>query len=90
MNSSPHHSDQDLATAAVFMSGNSQAVRLPKAFQFKSKRVTIERRGAEIVLREYTQAPRTMKEWLDLLPVIDDAPLDMDVDDGPEEPVPVW
>jgi antitoxin VapB len=39
-------------TAAVFMSGNSQAVRLPKEFQLKSKRVTIERRGDEIVLRE--------------------------------------
>ncbi len=40
------------ATAAVFMSGNSQAVRLPKAFQLHSKRVHIERRGDEIVLRE--------------------------------------
>lgn len=39
-------------TAAVFMSGNSQAVRLPKEFQLSSKRVTIERRGDEIVLRE--------------------------------------
>lgn len=39
-------------TAAVFMSGNSQAVRLPKEFQLTSKRVTIERRGDEIVLRE--------------------------------------
>jgi antitoxin VapB len=40
------------ATAAVFMSGNSQAVRLPKEFQLNCKRVTIERRGDEIVLRE--------------------------------------
>jgi len=32
------------ATAAVFMSGNSLAVRLPKALQLKSRRVTIERR----------------------------------------------
>ena len=39
-------------TAAVFMSGNSQAVRLPKEFQFQSKRVQIERRGHEVVLRE--------------------------------------
>jgi len=39
-------------TAAVFMSGNSQAVRLPKEFQLHSKRVTIERRGDEIILRE--------------------------------------
>ena len=40
------------ATAAVFMSGNSQAVRLPKEFQLRSKRVSITRRGDEIVLRE--------------------------------------
>jgi|JI8StandDraft_1071087.scaffolds.fasta_scaffold248917_2 antitoxin VapB len=39
-------------TAAVFMSGNSQAVRLPKEFQLRSKRVSITRRGDEIVLRE--------------------------------------
>lgn len=39
-------------TAAVFMSGNSQAVRLPKQFQLRSNRVTITRRGDEIILRE--------------------------------------
>lgn len=39
-------------TARVFQSGNSQAVRLPKAFAFKSPVVFIERRGDEIVLRE--------------------------------------
>ena len=50
-------------TAAVFMSGNSQAVRLPKEFQLKSKRVTIERRGDEIVLRE---APPAMKDRPDI------------------------
>ncbi len=41
-----------MATAKVFRSGNSQAVRLPKAFQIKSKEVEIFRRGDEIVLRE--------------------------------------
>ncbi len=39
-------------TTTVFTSGNSQAVRLPKEFRFDSKQVFIERRGAEIVLRE--------------------------------------
>jgi len=51
-------------TAAVFMSGNSQAVRLPKAFQLKSKRVTIERRGDEIVLREKFPTVRDILENL--------------------------
>ena len=43
---------QTMHTARVFQSGNSQAVRLPKAFAFKSPVVYIERRGDEIVLRE--------------------------------------
>ncbi len=41
-----------MGTARVFRSGNSQAVRLPKQFRFKSKEVEIFRRGEEIVLRE--------------------------------------
>ncbi len=41
-----------MAVARVFKSGNSQAVRLPKAFRVKSKEVEIFRRGDEIVLRE--------------------------------------
>lgn len=41
-----------MATARVFRSGNSQAVRLPKEFRFKSKEVEIIRRGNEIILRE--------------------------------------
>jgi antitoxin VapB len=41
-----------MATARVFRSGNSQAVRLPKKFRLKSKEVEIVRRGDEIVLRE--------------------------------------
>lgn len=43
------------ATATVFMSGNSQAVRLPKAFRFDSKVVEIERRGDEVILRAKRQ-----------------------------------
>jgi antitoxin VapB len=41
-----------MATARVFKSGNSQAVRLPKEFRFRSKEVEIFRRGDEVVLRE--------------------------------------
>ena len=41
-----------MATARVFKSGNSQAVRLPKQFRVKSKEVEIYRRGDEIVLKE--------------------------------------
>lgn len=41
-----------MATAKVFKSGNSQAVRLPKKFRVKAKELEISRRGDEIVLRE--------------------------------------
>jgi antitoxin VapB len=41
-----------METARVFRSGNSQAVRLPKQYRFKSSQVEIFRRGKEIVLRE--------------------------------------
>ena len=41
-----------MATARVFKSGNSQAVRLPKKFRVNSKELEISRRGDEIVLRE--------------------------------------
>jgi antitoxin VapB len=53
-----------MATARVFRSGNTQAVRLPKQFRFKSKEVEIFRRGNEIVLREPEGA---MERAFDLL-----------------------
>lgn len=53
-----------MATAKVFRSGNSQALRLPKQFRFKSKEVEIFRRGEEIVLREPNG---TMTRAFDLL-----------------------
>ena len=40
-----------MATAKVFRSGNSQAVRIPREFQFDTDEVDIERRGDEIILR---------------------------------------
>lgn len=43
-------------TAKVFKSGNSQAVRLPKAFRFQSSEVEIFRRGDDVVLREKSQS----------------------------------
>jgi antitoxin VapB len=41
-----------MATAKVFKSGNSQAVRLPKEFRFEGEEVDIFRRGDEVVMRE--------------------------------------
>ena len=44
--------ETDMATARVFRSGNSQAVRLPKEYRLQGPEVEIFRRGDEIVLRE--------------------------------------
>ena len=44
-----------MATTKVFKSGNSQAVRIPSPFRFRSKEVEILRRGNEVVLRERAQ-----------------------------------
>lgn len=41
-----------MATARIFRSGTSQAVRLPKEFRFRGEEVEIFRRGDEVVLRE--------------------------------------
>lgn len=53
-----------IKTAAVFKSGNSQAVRLPRDFQFDVREVEILRRGDEIVLR---RIPGNLSGAFDLL-----------------------
>ena len=50
--------------AKVFMSGRSQAVRLPKAFRFDTKEVTIERVGDAVVLRPKGAHPAAWSELL--------------------------
>jgi len=57
-----------MATARVFKSGNSQAVRLPKKFRVKSKELEISRRGDEIVLREKGKGMERVLEILASLP----------------------
>jgi antitoxin VapB len=57
-----------MATARVFRSGNSQAVRLPKQFQVDSREVEIFRRGDEIVLRAKTKGLARAFEILASLP----------------------
>jgi antitoxin VapB len=53
-----------MATARVFKSGNSQAVRLPKQFRLDASQVEIFRRGDEIVLKP---KPRGMATAFELL-----------------------
>ncbi|HXH37693.1 MAG TPA: type II toxin-antitoxin system VapB family antitoxin [Thermoanaerobaculia bacterium] len=52
-----------MATAKVFWSGRSQAVRLPKQFRMEAREVRIKRRGTWIVLEP---VPDTWS-WLDAI-----------------------
>jgi antitoxin VapB len=52
-----------MTVAKIFKCGNSQALRLPKAFQFRSKEVEIFRRGNDIIIREQ---PRNLKQVFEL------------------------
>jgi antitoxin VapB len=75
--------ERKMATARVFRSGNSQAVRLPKEFRLKSKEVEIFRRGDEIVLREKGKGLARAFEILANLP--DDFLADGRRDSPPQE-----
>jgi antitoxin VapB len=44
----PHTIEKE---TTVFMSGNSQAVRIPKEFQLKTKQVRIIQRGGDLVIK---------------------------------------
>jgi antitoxin VapB len=62
-----------MATAKVFKSGNSQAVRLPKEFRFDAPEVEIFRRGDEVVLREKRRTiERILELFAQLPPEIDE------------------
>ena len=62
-----------MATARVFKSGNSQAVRLPKQFRLRSKEVEIFRRGDDLILREKSKGMERAFEILAGLPIDVDA-----------------
>lgn len=49
------------STAKIFMNNRSQAVRLPKEFQFKTREVFIRKVGDDVIL-----SPRP-KDWSELL-----------------------
>jgi len=57
-----------MARTKVFRSGNSQAVRIPREFQFETDEVEIERRGDEVVLRPPVRNLRGAYEALAALP----------------------
>jgi len=68
--------------AKIFKSGNSQAVRLPKAFQFAAKEVEIFRRGNDVILRE---KPENLKHAFELLTQLPDDFYDFEREDNPPQ-----
>ncbi len=66
-----YHVSQTMDTAKVFMTGRSQAVRLPKAYRFDTNEVSIEKQAdGAIVLRPKPQGRLGDRLWaiLDGLP----------------------
>lgn len=57
-----------MATAKVFWSGRSQAVRLPKAFRFDTTEVRIRKQGNQVILEPVADE----WAWLDTLTPFDD------------------
>ena len=62
----------------IFTTGRSQAVRLPKAFRFSSKEVTIERQGDALILRPLQDTATWAQSLKDALDAFDpDFKIDM-------------
>jgi antitoxin VapB len=57
-------------TAKVFMTNRSQAVRLPKEYQFETDEVFIRRVGEDVIL---SPRPRDWRTYLASAPVASDA-----------------
>jgi antitoxin VapB len=63
-----------METAKIFMSGNSQAVRLPKNYRFSGEEVVIKRLGNAIVLLP-KEAP-----WQVMFDAIREFPEDLNIE----------
>jgi antitoxin VapB len=66
-------------TARIFMTNRSQAVRLPKEFQFSVDEVFIRKEGEDVIL---SPRPRSWASYIQSAPVASDAFL-ADVEDLP-------
>jgi antitoxin VapB len=66
-------------TARVFMTNRSQAVRLPKDFQFATDEVFIRKEGDEVIL---SPRPRDWAAYIETAPVASDAYMS-DIEDLP-------
>lgn len=76
-----------MQTTRVFMSGNSQAVRIPKEFQFDVDEIEIFKRGDEIVLRK---RPQTLAEAFNILASMPDGFMQDGRQDTPPQERETW
>ncbi|KMK50661.1 hypothetical protein RO21_10570 [[Actinobacillus] muris] len=56
-----------MITAKLFWTGNSQAIRLPKAFRFAGEEVRIEKQGNKVIIEPVVNN----WDWLDELGELD-------------------
>jgi antitoxin VapB len=66
-------------TAKVFMTNRSQAVRLPKEYQFSTAEVFIRKEGEEVIL---SPRPRDWRAYIETAPVASETFMN-DVEDLP-------
>jgi len=71
-----------MRTTKIFKSGNSQAVRLPKDFQFDTNEVEIFKRNDEIVIRKI---PKNLKKAFEILSNFPDDFMSGDREDTPPQ-----
>jgi antitoxin VapB len=76
----------DIRRASLFRNGRSQAVRIPREFEFASTEVLITREGARIVLEPVPAKP-SLLDVLRRLPRLPDHEQLPDIPDYPPEPV---
>ena len=69
------------AEAKVFMTGRSQAVRIPKEFRMPGDSVYIKRLGSGILL-----VPKTRDRWSGLFAALDEFPRDFALDRNQNQP----
>ena len=71
--------------AKIFMNNRSQAVRLPKDFQFKTQEVFIRKEGADVVL---SPRPTNWSAYLAEAPIASPTFMEGIVDPPPQEREP--
>ncbi len=74
------------ATAKIFMSGRSQAVRLPKAFRLPGKEVHITKKGDGVLLEPIRKKFATPEEMWAAIDAIGGGRFDIELPDDPPPP----